>query len=140
MPKPTNLRVEGAGSIPAPPIPRDAALRFSFKFLDLLGNNKFCTSHCQEGYLDKFLTRLRDISGLTVNEFRTNKTDALRAHTITFTDTSEPEGFSSLNPQLRQSEAYQFMITKKDHGRVHGILLSDTFYVVWIDPAHKLYS
>jgi hypothetical protein len=26
------------------------------------------------------------------------------------------------------------------HGRVHGILLDDTFFVVWLDPGHKLYA
>jgi len=47
---------------------------------------------------------------------------------------------ASLNQQLRDSEPWQFEITKTAHGRVHGLLIDDTFYVVWIDPQHLLYS
>ena len=26
------------------------------------------------------------------------------------------------------------------HGRVHGILIDEVFYVVWLDPEHRLYQ
>jgi hypothetical protein len=118
---------------------RDLPLRFSFKYLDLHTNAKFCLDHCESGYLEKLLLRLRDVNGFTVNEFRTNRDASLRAHIHDWRKTSEPQGFSSLNAQLRSAEAWQFEITKKVHGRVHGILLDDTFYVVWLDPKHHLY-
>ena len=53
--------------------------------------------------------------------------------------TSEPNGFASLNQQLRGLEAWQFQITRNQHGRVRGFLLEDTFFIVWIDPDHHLY-
>jgi hypothetical protein len=126
--------------IPAPTIPPDESLRFSFKHLDLITNRKFSLTLCAEGYLDKFLTRLRDICGVTVSEFRTGTSSSLRAHQITWDETSEKHGFTCLNSELRALEAWQFEITSNKHGRVHGILLDDTFYVVWIDPSHKLYD
>lgn len=101
---------------------------------------KFCTTLCADGYLVKFLERCRDLSTFTVREFRENKSRALRAHLLTFKDTTEPDGFVTLNEQLRQNEAWQFELTSNEHGRIHGLLIDDTFFVVWIDPRHKLYS
>jgi hypothetical protein len=40
---------------------------------------------------------------------------------------------------MREEEAWQFEITANEHGRVHGLLQDDTFFVVWIDPTHALY-
>jgi hypothetical protein len=60
----------------------------------------------------------------------------MRNHQIKFSDTSEPNGFKTLNEQLKDKEAWQFEITKSIHGRVHGILIDDVFYVIWIDPCH----
>lgn len=136
---PNNIRA-GSRHIPPALSPRDELLRFSFKHLDLFSNPKFCLDHCAEGYLDKFLGRLKDLSQMTVCELRANKTKALRAHTITWNETSEPNGFTCLNEQLREEEAWQFEITANVHGRVHGFLLGGTFHMVWIDPDHRLYS
>lgn len=126
------------GKIPAVAKPPDGLLRFSFKHLDL-NHPKFCTSRCRTGYLDRLLTRLRDVSTIRVQEFRTNRSPSLRAHQINFSETTEPAGFTSLNSQLRDEEAWQFEITRNEHGRLHGLLIIETFYVVWIDPDHKLY-
>ena len=54
--------------------------------------------------------------------------------------TTEPFGFSSINAQLRQCEAWQFQLSANEHGRIHGLLLDDVFYVVWLDPKHSLYA
>ena len=48
--------------------------------------------------------------------------------------------FLNANEQLRAEEAWQFEITRNAHGRVHGLLVGETFYVVWIDPDHLLYN
>jgi hypothetical protein len=114
-------------------------LRFSFKHLDLYGKEKFSLTRCKDGYMEKLLCRLRDLCGLSVKDFRTNKSQSLKIHRITWSETSEVPGFSSLNEQLRGAEAWQFEVTKNEHGRVHGILLEDTFYIIWVDPDHCLY-
>ena len=129
------------GKIP-PVSPPDESqyIRFSFTHLDLKGNPKFCTTHCQEGYLDKFLDRLGSLSKMTVLEFRTNRSPSLKSHRIDWEQTSEKKGFSHLNEQLRDEQPWQFEITRNKHGRVHGLILGNTFYVVWVDPTHQLYS
>jgi hypothetical protein len=126
------------GRIPVAEPPNDRPLRFSFKYIDLVSNQKFSVSRCEDGYLGKFLGRLKDLEGCRLSEFR-GPSHTLRGHKITFTETSEPHGFSGLNAQLRAQEPWQFAISANKHGRVHGFLLDDTFHVVWIDPEHLLY-
>lgn len=120
--------------------PEEASLVFSFKHLDLYTNKKFCISRCKSGYLDKFLCRLRDLSPISVKAFRANISKALRIHQIDWAKTTETSGFSCLNTQLRGHEAWQFEITANEHGRVHGLLIDGTFFVVWIDPCHLLFK
>jgi hypothetical protein len=36
-------------------------------------------------------------------------------------------------------EGWQFCLTANEHGRVHGIIIDDTFYVIWLDHDHQLY-
>lgn len=128
-----------SSNIPKPPIQAAGVIRFSFKYLDLVSNQKFGIHQCAEGYLAKLLERLKDLSSLSEMEFRASRSSSLRAHQIDWERTSEPNGFLSLNEQLRALRAWQFEITSNAHGRVHGFLLEDTFFVVWVDPAHQLY-
>lgn len=121
------------------PFNENPQLLVSFKLLDLHGNAKFSAAHCADGYLAKLLERLRDLGHTTLTAFKTPG-NSLRSHVIEFTDTSEPNGFVSLNSQLRDSEAWQCQISSNEHGRLHGILIEETYYIVWIDPCHLLYS
>lgn len=113
-------------------------LKFSFKFLEF--SQKFHIDEVNQRYLKVFLDRLKSISNISVNDFRTNKNKSLRAHTHDWQNTSEKKGFTCLNKQLKQCESWQFQLSANEHGRVHGILIDETFYVVWLDLAHKLYN
>lgn len=114
-------------------------LRFSFKLIDLCGNPKFSINTCGANYLDAMLQRFCAVSSMTVQEFRACRSSALRSHPIRWQNTSEPNGFAHLNDQLQDEDAYQFELSANAHGRVHGLLLDNTFYVVWLDPNHNLY-
>ncbi len=128
-----------SGKIPSPKIPlSDDKLAFNFKHLDL-AHEKFSLSDCESVYLYKFLERLKSLNLYTVTEVQTSRTPALRAHPINWTNTSEPDGFP-LNEQLRALAAWQFQISVNAHGRVHGFFIDRTFFVVWLDPKHKLYT
>lgn len=118
----------------------DGYLKFSFKYLDLHTNPKFSLSHCEAGYLPKLLERIRDVCGCPLSQLTGPTDNALRCHPIDWKDTTEKHGFPNLNPQLRDAQPRQFMITKKMHGRVHGVLLNDVFFAIWLDPKHKLYE
>ena len=84
-------------------------------------------------------------SNFTVEQFREQNNDDGRHHHY-FPDTSEPDGFTCLNdPEgLEQEEGWQIRLCPDIHRppesawRVHGVLLADVFYVVWLDYEHLL--
>ena len=129
------------GKIPLQdPPPADGNLTFSFRHLDMASNPKFCVHRCKEGYLPKFLERLKDLNSVTVREFRENKSKAFRSHTHDWSKTTETAGFSHLNDQLRSLPGWQFEISGNEHGRIHGFIVERVFHVVWLDPDHLLYG
>jgi hypothetical protein len=131
---------EGRGQIPAPIIPPDTELlKFSFRHLDLQ-TEKFQLSECDEEFLRQLLQTIRELSSWTVEQFREMNNRENR-HVISFPDTTEADGFRNLDPdQLAYHESWQFQLVRQELWRVHGILIDDTFYVVWLDPNHRLYA
>jgi hypothetical protein len=117
---------------------KDNHLRFSFKYLDMK-HPKFSIKNQDARYVEKVLERFQGLSGMTSSEIKTSRTKTLRAHPIDWDKTSEPSGFSSLNRQLRETDAFQFNITSNEHGRIHGFFIDSIFFIVWFDPEHKLY-
>ncbi|MCT7952859.1 hypothetical protein NG798_23960 [Ancylothrix sp. C2] len=85
------------------------------------------------------LLRLKDVSSIKYDDFINSFSPALRTHEIKWSDTTEPAGFTCLNSTLREQPAFQFAISSNEYGRVHGFLLDRIFYVVWLDPHHRLY-
>jgi len=129
------------GKIPAAPeIPEDTVC-FSFKHVDLTSNEKFGIAQCGDpaGYIEKLVHRLRDINGMTPNQFRFSGSDALRCHPIEWKKTSEKNGFRHLNKQLQDNSPWQFSVSANEYGRVHGFFVNSTFFIVWLDPKHRLY-
>ena len=53
--------------------------------------------------------------------------------------TSEPAGFASLPSHLQDSPPFEFSLAANKHDRVHGLVIDNIFYVVWVDPDHALY-
>ena len=76
---------------------------------------------------------------MTVMEVLANRSSSLRIHPIEWEQTSEKQGFANLNEQLQSLTPYQFHISSNEYGRVHGFFLGNVFFVVWLDPKHKLY-
>ena len=117
--------------------PHDAPLRFSFRFFDSSDSN-VCPAEFNPGYVQTLMERLKALSTWTVNEFVSGKGKALRNHPIDWQGTSRPDGF----PLPEQYDAYtpfQFSLSANEYGRVHGLLIDDTFCIVWLDHHHNLY-
>ncbi len=123
---------------PTTPSADNITLRFSFKHL-VFNNHKFSIQDRDGQYFYKVLERLKSLSTITVQEFLCNRTNALRAHPINWDETSEKEGFCHLNSQLQDIPAYQFQISSNEHGRLHGLIIDNVFFIIWFDPNHKLY-
>jgi hypothetical protein len=114
-------------------------LGFSFKYLQTQ-NEKFSICDRDANYLAAFLERLRDLSTLTAQEVKMNRSQSLRCHPIKWGETTEPNGFGIPNEKELVTIPYQFSLSTNEHGRVHGFFIEDIFYIVWLDPNHNLYQ
>lgn len=120
-------------------------IRFSFKHLDS-DNAKFHCNNCDADYLRKLLNTLRTYSTWTVGDFIEQDHQAHR-HVIDFPSTSEPNGFQGIpnsdSDQFGYQDGWEIGILSEpiySLWRVHGILIDDTVFVVWLDPTHALYT
>jgi hypothetical protein len=124
-----------------PIIPYDDLLQFSFKYLDHT-SIKFNLSQRKLEYFTSLFDRFKGICSFTMREFTSNRSNSIRAHPITWENTSEPKGFIKFNQTFRETannSAYQFEVCLNKHGRVHGFIIGSVFFIVWFDPDHKLY-
>jgi hypothetical protein len=112
-------------------------LKFSFRFFDA-SDAEVCPPVFHDGYVQDLMDRLKALSAWTVQEFVASRSSATRIHPIEWRDTARPRGFA-LPEQLSAYLSYQFAISANKRGRVHGLLIDDTFYVVWLDQDHKVY-
>jgi hypothetical protein len=140
------MRKKNRGGIP-PPVGSDAQnVKFSFKHLDT-ENEKYHVQKCCLTFFAALVNALTRYSGFTVEEFR-NQDNQDGRHCHYFPDTSEPEGFTCLNDPdgLEMEEAWQIRLCPDIHEppqsgwRIHGVLLADVFYIVWLDYEHLLYD
>ena len=76
-----------------------------------------------------------------VGDFVEQNNDEHR-HVIPFEASTEPNGFQIPDAdQMGYEEGWQFSVQPDvyyDRGRVHGVLVGDTFYIVWLDEHHRL--
>lgn len=127
-----------AGAIKKANLPNDL-LRFSFKFFDG-ADEALCPRAFPNGYTRTLMERLRDLSGWTVNQFESRYNKAVRNHKHDWQKTKRPNGFSNLNEQFQAYPGWQFQLSANEHGRVHGLIIDNTFYVIWLDVDHNLYG
>lgn len=118
-------------------------IRFSFKHLDL-ENEKFNHAKCDREYFRSLFQVLQRFSSWEVGDF-TDQNNNEHRHHIHFPETTEPNGFTHIQDpeQLGYAVGWQFSPVPDDPGcrwRVHGILIDDTFFVVWLDMQHLLYA
>ena len=116
----------------------DPELRFSFKFFDMV-DEELCPAVFGAGYTRTLMERLRDLSTWKVKQFTGAPDKAVRNHQHDWAKTARPDGFSNLNKHFQSYPGWQFCLTANEHGRVHGILIDDTFHVIWLDQEHNLY-
>lgn len=115
-------------------------LRFSFKFLDLDHELFHCKGR-EAIYFQRLLDRMKDLSGTPVSALTNARPNAaLRFHRIDWQDDRvSVKSFGIRGWEEYDQEAWQFSISANEHGRIHGFLIENVFYVVWLDPEHQLY-
>lgn len=117
----------------------DQKICFSFLYFDS-SDAEVCPPTFQPHYTQTLMERLKALSSWSLNDFVNNHSKSLRAHTHDWEKTSRPKGFAHLNEQLRSCLAWQFQLSRDEHGRVHGFFINNTFHIIWLDRDHKVYS
>lgn len=112
-------------------------ISFSYKYFQS-NHNKFSTADKSAEYLIALLERLRDLSSWKAQELISNRSSALRCHPIDWSNTTE-SCFGFHNEEQLVDTPCQFSLSSNKHGRVHGFFIEEIFYIVWLDPDHKLY-
>lgn len=106
---------------------------FSFRLLELTHRYFNLGGTCIKWFNNVF-AKLQDISSITKNELLFEKKDIFRPHPIKWEDVDQKFPFSG----LEQLECRQISFGK-GLGRMHGIMIGNVFYIVWLDPHHNLY-
>ena len=127
----------GKNIVPPKEVPQPRGISFSFLHVHF-NHRKFSFSNCTLAYFEKLLDRLKSPGSWSATSLQASRSPSIRCHPIRWNETTEPDGFTHLNEQLRSCTPYQFAVSVNEHGRVHGFFLKDIFYVVWLDPKHDL--
>lgn len=120
------------------PVP-SGILKFSFKLFDG-SDEEVCPPAFANGYTQALMQRLQNLSSWMTSDFIGPCQKAVRNHRIDWNKTQRPNGFTNLNEQFESYEPWQFSVSVNQHGRVHGIIIDDCFYIIWLDCNHVVYS
>jgi hypothetical protein len=134
------------GQITAPKIISDNE-NIMFAFSYFRPDHEICAGGQDAEYFHALLDRLKAVCSIKAKDFKLQHAGhaggnpkALRAHPI---DWNHPKvtqvGFGIPQRNDLNDIAWQFSLSKHTLGRVHGFLIDRVFYVVWLDPHHKLY-
>ena len=136
--KKKHRRQTPSATIPNVVQPESKLLNFSFKHLDC-NSEKFALRDCDAEFWEFLARTLQRYSQQPTSDFQDQENHEHR-HQITFETSTELEGFSHLDmDQVAYLERWQFEVGPHQLGRVHGFLVDDMFYIVWLDPLHRLH-
>ena len=92
---------------------------------------------CSKEFLMALLLEVKNYSEYTVEQFE-EENNKDRRHKNFWADTDEENGFTHLSEEIQDEYSWQFALDTNDEWRVHGMLVDNVFFVVWLDPEHKL--
>ncbi|QHZ50947.1 hypothetical protein [Paenibacillus larvae] len=108
---------------------------FSWKFFDRWEHLFNLGSAEKEWYIN-LVDTLKSISCMKVSEFKGQR--SLRVHSHKWDEVSKRYPLGSDLLQQIEQDTLQFAISKAS-GRVHGFVIDNVFYIVWLDKEHNLY-
>ncbi|OXM15454.1 hypothetical protein [Paenibacillus herberti] len=118
---------------------REENVIFSWQFFDRHHELFNCGDIDSNWYLN-CIEVLHNLSRMKISEFKHEKTGGppLRVHTHNWNKVSAKFNMKEELFDQIKDDAYQFALSKRK-GRVHGFLIENIFYIVWLDPHHNLY-
>lgn len=136
-PRKTQIPSRITNKIQRTSLPPLQGVSFSFNYFQPT-HEEFNIVKQDNKYLNTLLSRLKDLSSLTSFDLKANRSSSLRFHPINWKDTSQ-DSFGIISEEQLVDRAYQFSLSANQYGRVHGFFIQEVFYIVWLDPNHKLY-
>ena len=115
----------------------NSLLSFSFKYFKTVDGN-FDPYSRDSDYFIVLLERIKELSRLTLQQFYSNRSQALRSHPIDWHDTTE-NSFGIPGEEQIVGTPYQFELSANEYGRIHGFVIDSVFFIRWLDPDHNLY-
>lgn len=115
-------------------------ISFSFSFFDRT-RDEFNCGRADASWFIGLLDRLRDLSQMTISEIKNPATQGkLRIHSHSWDKIRDKLNFSEqwINQYAEDGRFYQISVSKAK-GRIHGFMIENTFFIVWLDPDHNLY-
>ncbi len=110
-------------------------LLFSFKFFDR-EHEAFNLGNTGDSWFIALMDSLKEVSNLTRNDLVVVQRQHYQAHNHKWEDLDYC--YSLADIFLEQVECLQFRLSTSG-GRVHGFIIGNNFYIVWLDPHHNLY-
>ena len=130
--------IKKTGKIPLPKETSDVEISFSFKYISTK-NIKFNYKQKKSKYFVTLIDRLTSLSCMTVKEIKTSRSKSIRFNPIDFSKSTVTEsGFGLNDSDDILDESYEFSISANNYGRCHGFFIGKVFFLVWLDPDHKL--
>ena len=120
-------------------------LRFSLHYLQL-DHPRFVLRECDHSFFVALFEEITRYQQCTVDQFQESSPQDHR-HPIFFENSRIPEGFPHIDPandpELWTDSPWQFAVPGQEGEstwRVHGFIDNVTFYIVWLDPQHRLFD
>lgn len=106
---------------------------FSFRFLDF-DNEYFGLDGTCSAWANDLMRLLKELSDITKNEFINVLHNHYRSHRHNWSELQ----FEYPLEDFQQYDCRQARISRSKGG-IHGFLIGNCFYIVWLDPQHNLY-
>lgn len=101
-------------------------------------HKKFSYHDRKPVYFCKLLERLKNLSTMTRKDLMGSRSKSIRFNPIDFNRKDVSEDSFNLMSEDADDNAFEFSVSANEHGRVHGFFIGNIFYIVWLDPDHKL--
>lgn len=133
--------------IKTPQIPADRrGLHFSFQYLQM-DHTRFPITECRVEFFIALFREIQRYQKFSVDQFKEPSPEEHR-HPIIWSETHEPNGFPHIDPTQDETwtdDVWQFCLSPVGKWgdpshlwRIHGFIADGAFYIVWLDPCHRL--
>lgn len=116
---------------------REQNVIFSWKFFDR-HHAYFNLGDIGVEWFVNCLDTMKDVSNMPLKDFQRHSHPPLRVHRHEWNRVSATYPLPPVLVQEIENDTYQFAISRAN-GRVHGFIIDNLFFVVWLDPHHNLY-